>query len=168
MRIGALAVGDTPDDVAVSLAAAARAGFECAQLYVRRPVDDAGWAAVLASAREHALPPVAMGGYVNPLDPALPRDEVLDQLRAFIRRAAGAGIPLVVTWSGSRAKSVLGGHPATHEPTAWDGALSSGRQPDTTARVEAGSLAVVLAAYASLETGTLAVPEDLGDVHRSR
>lgn len=40
--------------------------------------------------------------------------------------------------------------------------VRDGRQPRTTARVEAGSLAVVLAAYASLETGAPTVPEDLG------
>jgi predicted dehydrogenase len=39
--------------------------------------------------------------------------------------------------------------------------VRDGRQPRTTADVEAGSLAVVLAAYASLETATLTVPEDL-------
>lgn len=142
MRIGVLAAGDTPADVAASLAAAGRAGFECAQLHVRKPVEDAGWAAVLASAREHALPPVAMGGYVNPLDPTLRREDVLDQLAIFMRRAAAAGIPVVVTWSGTRAASMLGGHPATHGPAAWEDALSFFRAAAPAAEAAGVTLAI--------------------------
>jgi sugar phosphate isomerase/epimerase len=119
-----LIAGRNLEAVEPLLGAAQRCGFRTAQLWLSQTDDAAEWDQALHALGAHGMVPVALGGYVNPLDPTRERPAVLARLEAAARRAADAGAPTVVTWSGTRAAGMLAGHAANGSRGAWEEAVS--------------------------------------------
>lgn len=160
MELGVLAASPDPAELRQLLETARQVGFDAAQVWARYGPDEAGWAEVLGTLRRLGIRLAAAGGYTNPLDPDPARREAgLADLRRAIARAAAAGAPIVVTWSGTRAPGMFEPHPDNASQAAFDEAVAIFRDVARTA--EAAGVTVAIEPYIAHVAST---PERLRDL----
>lgn len=123
-RLGVLIAGPDADAVLPMLEAAQRAGFDAAQLWLSRTDDRVEWRRAIDAMGERGIAPIALGGYVNPLDPSRTGESSLARLEATLRLAADVEATTVVTWSGTRAPGMLALHIDNQSQQAWDDAVA--------------------------------------------